>query len=196
MPRANIAALVVMAILAVCSLAAVPRIQEALVHRASSLNTLDKDQSLKSRLKQYGDLARNDNLIAGEGLAISGASRHLDKGATQAIDGAFIEIWQGLGVVIGSGFLLCIGLFAGALLHLPRMANSEIYCDRAIVIGTFIQLPIGSVHMGEMGFCAWMFLGFALAELMRCASSGRSTQPDAGHALGQPLLPHYGTADA
>jgi hypothetical protein len=197
LPGANVVALAAMAIVALCSLAAVPRIQEALMHRASSLSTLNSDQSLKSRLAQYADLAHDDNLIGGEGLAINGASRRLDKGPSVAIDGAFIEVWRGLGVLVGSGFLLCIGILAGSLLFMPPGVDSEFYFDRAIVIGTFIQLPIGSVHMGEMGFCAWMFLGFALAELSRRRTSAIPSQARTyPTALGERMRHGYETADA
>jgi hypothetical protein len=37
--------------------------------------------------------------------------------------------------------------------------------DRALVVAVFIQLPMGSVHIGEMGFTGWLFLGLALAAL-------------------------------
>ena len=63
-----------------------------------------------------------------------------------------------MGVVVGTTFLLCMGMLLGSLLFLPADVGRHIYYDRAIVIATFIQLPMGSVHTGEMGFCAWMFL--------------------------------------
>ena len=116
------------------------------------MTKLKSDESLKSRLAQYGELTRNDNLVAGEGLALNGASRRLDKGKVAAIDGALIEIWRGMGVFVGTAFLLCIGVLVVSLLFLPPSLGSDIYYDRAIILATFIQLPMGSVHTGEMGF--------------------------------------------
>ena len=163
LPSANILALVVMGIVAFSAVIADPRIREPLVRRADSLTALKSDESLRVRLAQYVELTRNDRLVAGEGLAISGASRRLDKGRVEAIDGALIEICRGMGVIVGTAFLLSIFVLVGSLLFLPLTCAREIYYDRAIVIATFIQLPMGSVHTGELGFCAWMFLGFGLA---------------------------------
>jgi hypothetical protein len=157
------------------------------------LTALKSDESLRSRLAQYGELARNDHLVAGEGLAINGASRRLDKGRVEAIDGALIEIWRGLGVIMGTLFLLSIGVLVGSLLFLPASVGSQIYYDRAIAVATFIQLPMGSVHTGEMGFCAWMFLGFALAALIACRRY-QCSQPQV--APGKGLLPPREPADA
>jgi hypothetical protein len=163
------------------------------VHRASTLTKLKSDASLESRLSQYGALARNDNLVVGEGLAISGASRRLDKGRVDAIDGALIEIWRSMGVVVGTGFMLSMGVIMGSLLILPPSVGREIYFDRAIVASTFIELPMGSVHTGEMGFWAWTFAGFALATLI--AHRARETRPQESGARDR-LLTHYEPADA
>lgn len=179
---ANLLVLVAMAVVALGTVASVPRIREAIVHRVQTLSKLKSDESLKSRLAQYGELARNDNLVAGEGLALNGASRRLDKGKVAAIDGALIEIWRGMGVLVGTTFLLCIGVLVGALLFLPGSVGRDIYYDRAIIFATFIQLPMGSVHTGEMGFDAWMFIGFALAALIahRSRAVSAPVQPDYG----------------
>jgi hypothetical protein len=167
LPLVNVVAVFLMGVVAFSAMASVPRIRQAIVHRASSLGTLKSDDSLKSRLSQYRELGRNDHLIVGEGLAINGASRRLDKGkGEQAIDGAFIEIWRGLGVIVGTSFLLSLGVLAGSLLFLPSSLGGSIFYDRAVVVATFVQLPIGSVHVGELGFWAWMFMGFGLAALV------------------------------
>jgi hypothetical protein len=193
LPLANILVLVAMGVVALGTIASVPRIREAIVHRAHTLTKLKSDESLKSRLAQYSDLARNDNLVAGEGLALNGASRRLDKGKVAAIDGALIEIWRGMGVFVGTTFLLCIGVLVVSLLFLPPSLGSDIYYDRAIILATFIQLPMGSVHTGEMGFDAWMFIGFGLAALLAYRSR---EAPAAVPTLAGRLPPRYEVADA
>lgn len=189
----NITVLAVMLAIALGSMMAVEPIREAVVHRASTLDALRSDASLRSRLDQYAQLARNDSLLLGEGLALNGASRRLDKGRIEAIDGAPIEIWRGMGVLIGTTFLLALLAPVGALLSAPADADRQIYFDRAIVVSTLIQLPIGSVHAGELGFCAWTFMGLGLAELSRRAA-GEPGQPVEA-AVGAPL-PRRGPVDA
>jgi hypothetical protein len=135
---------------------------------------LDNDESLKTRLDQYADLARADDLIVGEGLAITGASRRMDHQAPTAIDGAFIEIWRAMGVVVGTLFLASLLTLIVPLFNLSTALGDAAFFDRAIVIALFIQLPIGSVHTGELGFCGWLCLGFChaarLNELTRDAA--------------------------
>lgn len=158
----NILALLVMG-LALCSTALVPGVREAIVHRAASVTKLESDESLKTRLEQYSDLARSDDLIVGEGLAIAGASRRMDHQSPVAIDGAFIEIWRGMGVVVGTMFLAAMLSLILPLLSLSPALGNAVFFDRAIVIALFVQLPIGSVHTGELGFCGWLCLGFCHA---------------------------------
>lgn len=154
-----------------CSTALAPRIRETVVQRASTLTAMKKDASLESRLKQYEAIAQNDTLIWGEGLAMNGTSRRLDKRVSATLDGALIEIWCGLGVIVGTAFLLALAVLIVALFRLPPGVGNEIFFDRAIVSALFIQLPIGTVHAGELGFCAWAFLGLALATRINAAQA-------------------------
>ena len=55
-------------------------------------------------------------------------------------------------------FMLIAGLFGRAATR-----DGHVYFDRAIVLTLFLQFPIGTVHIGELGFCAWTFLGLGLA---------------------------------
>ena len=106
---------------------------------------MDGDESLRERLIQYRNFLRNDSLIVGEGLAINGQARRLDNRAAGYIDGAVIEIYTAMG---------------------PK--DPHLYFDRAIVLTLFLQFPIGTVHVGELGFCAWSFMGLAIgAQLLR-----------------------------
>lgn len=152
--------------------AVIPQIRESIANRAASLTDLKGDESFNSRLDQYRSLFDGDQgLIAGEGLAISGASRRLDQQQRIVIDSGIIEIARALGVLAGTAFLLALfaliaPLFGGVSASLP-----EVWFDRAIVVATFVQLPMGSVHMGELGFFAWVFLGLGLAALRAAGTS-------------------------
>ena len=160
--RANILALV-LAALALASTALSPQIRDAVIERASTLTELEGDESLRRRLEQYREVLEHDNLILGDGLAINGASRRLDNRAVVEIDGALIEVYRAMGVFVGSAFMLAIAALVAGLFRAVPGNGSHIYYDRAIVLALFAQFPIGTVHVGEIGFCAWNFLGFGLA---------------------------------
>jgi hypothetical protein len=66
-------------------------------------------------------------------------------------------------VFVGTAFIAAIAVLIAGLFHRATVASHHIHFDRAIVLTLFAQFPIGTVHIGELGFCAWMFLGFGLA---------------------------------
>jgi hypothetical protein len=160
--RTNILALFLAAV-ALASTALSPQIRDAVVQRVSTLAELEGDESLRKRLEQYSEVLENDNLIIGDGLAINGASRRLDNRAVVEIDGALIEVYRAMGVFAGTAFILAIAALVAGLFRAAPAGESHIYYDRAIVLALFVQFPIGTVHVGEIGFCAWNFLGFGLA---------------------------------
>ena len=160
--------------LALASTAVMPRIREVVVSRASSLTALKHDKSLESRLHQYAMLTHADGLVLGEGLAINGASRRLDRELPVHLDGALIEIWRAMGVIVGTLFLFTLLAPIVVLFRVPPGWSRHVLLDRALVVATFIQLPIGTVHTGELGFCAWMFLGFGLATCLTASSQPQS----------------------
>ncbi|MEJ0037831.1 MAG: hypothetical protein WDO68_17450 [Gammaproteobacteria bacterium] len=146
--------------------AAIPQISESVSHRAASVTDLRSDESFNSRLDQYRALVSSDeNLIVGEGLAISGASRRLDQQQRIVIDSGVIEIARAFGVLAGTAFLLAMALLVAPLFGRAARSHEDVWFDRAIVVATFVQLPMGSVHIGELGFFAWLFLGLGLAAL-------------------------------
>jgi len=170
--RTNILALF-LAALALASTALSPQIRDVVIQRASTLTELEGDESLRKRLEQYNEVLQHDNLIIGDGLAINGASRRLDNRAVVEIDGALIEVYRAMGVFVGTAFVLALAvLVAGLFRAAPAAAGSDIYYDRAIVVALFVLFPIGTVHVGEIGFCGWNFLGLGLAA--RIASGERS----------------------
>jgi len=168
--RTNILALF-LAGLALASSALSPQIRETVAQRAATLTELEGDESLRKRIEQYREVLAHDNLIIGDGLAINGASRRLDNRATVEIDGALIEVYRAMGVFVGTAFILTLAVLVAGLFRAAPAAGNHIYYDRAIVIATFVLFPLGTVHVGEIGFCAWNFLGFGLAA--RVASQER-----------------------
>lgn len=166
MRPANVIALLAVLVL-LCSTAIFPRVREAVVQRAATLTQLKGDASLEDRLSQYGVFAQGDeNLITGTGLGINGASQRLDGKAIVVIDSGLIEIWRSMGVVVGTAFLIAIAAVIMKLFSAPNPPGGDHHFDRAIAVATFMQLPMGSVHVGELGFCAWLFLSFGLAALL------------------------------
>jgi hypothetical protein len=159
--RGNILALFLVGVL-LASTALSPQIRDTVAQRAASLTELEGDYSLSKRLEQYEEFLHHDNLIAGEGLAINGASRRLDNRPTAEIDGAIIEIYSAMGVFVGTAFILAIVLLVVRLFQAAR-SDRNIYYDRAIVASVFVLFPMGTVHVGELGFCAWTFIGLGLA---------------------------------
>jgi hypothetical protein len=160
--RSNLLALLFIG-LALSTSALSPRIREAVFTRASSISDLEGDESLRLRLVQYKEFFNHDNLIVGDGLAINGVSRRLDNKESGSIDGAVIEVYRAMGVFVGTAFMLAIAALIINMFGAAAAANSHVYFDRAIVVTLFLQFPIGTVHIGELGFCAWMFIGLSLA---------------------------------
>ena len=161
-PRNLLAIIGIVATLAATTL--IPNMSQTVSQRASSLTALQSDESLEERLSQYRALTRDDNLIAGHGLGQNSVVRKLDGLAPVVIDSGIIDIWSSLGVIAGTLFLgglacLLIPLFT------PGVTAPHLPFDRAIAVTTFLQLPMGSAHIGELGFCGWLFLALGLAAL-------------------------------
>ena len=167
---ANILAVLAMGA-ALSSTALIPAMREAVLQRASSLAALEGDESLEDRLTQYRGLAHDEGLIAGVGLGRNGAVRQLDGLPPVVIDSGLIDIWESMGVVLGTVFLGAIGCLLARLFTDRSMQPYDIAFDRAIAVATFAQLPMGSVHIGELGFCGWLFLALGIAGLTPAAAT-------------------------
>lgn len=152
-----------------------PDVRAVIADRAATLLELRGDKSLESRRGQYqATLRSEESFVVGSGLGIAGSSRRFDRQPPVVIDSGLIEIARGLGVVAGAAFVLAI-----LRLHLPLFGGGvpgPVGFDRAIPVATFVQLPMGSVHVGEVGVMAWLFLGLGLATVLAAAGDGlRST---------------------
>jgi hypothetical protein len=148
----------------------IPSMREAVVQRASSLSALEGDESLEDRLTQYRGLAHDEDLIVGVGLGQNGTVRKLDGLPPVVIDSGLIEIWRSMGVIVGTVFLVAIVWLVSSVFTERSTQPYHVAFDRAIAVATFIQLPMGSVHIGELGFCGWLFLGLGIAGLTPAAA--------------------------
>jgi hypothetical protein len=164
--------------LALASTALVPGIRDALIQRAASLNSLSTDDSFESRLSQYERLSSDDQLIGGIGLGLNGSTRKMDDLPRVVIDSGLIEILRSIGLVGGTAYLLALGVLVVRLFRREPSVAHHVDFDRALVVATFVQLPMGSVQIGEIGFCAWMYIGFGLATLS--AAYQKSRRPQTG----------------
>lgn len=164
----------ILAVLAVSatlsSTALIPAMREALVQRASSLTALEGDESLEDRLTQYRRLAHDEELVVGVGLGQNGTVRKLDGLPPVVIDSGLIDIWQSMGVILGTVFLAAILTLVVPLFTERSTQPYHLAFDRAITVATFAQLPMGSVHIGELGFCGWLFLALGIAGLAPAAA--------------------------
>jgi hypothetical protein len=183
----NLAGLLVIGAL-LASMAVMPDVKEALYSRAKTLTNLEADGSLAERLQQYDTLLREpENLVLGSGLAINGTSRRLDRQARVVFDSGLIEVWRAMGVIVGSLFLGALATLSVSLFRSVPGGVPTLPYDRAIVIATFVQLPMGSTHVGELGICAWLFLGLALASQLRAPRAAtHASQPAEARWLPNP----------
>jgi hypothetical protein len=151
--------------LALSSTALLPEIRNTVVQRASTLLELRSDYSGEERLTQFRVLSTNDSMMAGEGFGLTGAVRRFSDQPRAVIESGLIDTWRSLGFIVGTAYLAAMVTLV--LRTSTRRGSTAIHVDfdRAAVVASFIQLPMGSVHTGELGFLAWMFLGLALATL-------------------------------
>jgi len=171
-------------VLALCSTALVPGIHDALTQRAASLNSISTDDSFEDRLAQYEKLSTDDQLIAGIGLGLSGSARKMDDLPRLVIDGGLIEILRSIGLVVGTAYLGALSILIVRSFRRGPSVSRDVDFDRALVVATFIQLPMGSVQIGEIGFCAWMYTGFALATLTAARFPLRAVACDSSRDIG------------
>ena len=173
-------------VLAVCSSALVPEVREAVMRRAATLTNISSDESFANRLSQYNRLSNDDDLLIGEGLGLNGSARKMDDLPRLVIDGGLIEILRSLGAIVGAAYLAALAILITRLFRRHPAVADDVDFDRAVVVATFVLLPMGSAQIGEIGFCAWMYIGFGLATLSSAQALvhlGRS-QVSSSHSSG------------
>ncbi|HEV8695080.1 MAG TPA: hypothetical protein VGQ93_12985 [Lysobacter sp.] len=154
-------------ILALSSTALLPEIRNTVMQRAGTLTDLRSDHSGEERLVQYRVLSTGDSMMAGEGFGLAGAVRRFSDLPRTVIDSGLIDTWRSLGFLVGTAYLGALGIQILRTFGSRPEAAHDLDFDRAVVVASFIQLPMGSVHTGELGFFAWLFLGLTLATLAK-----------------------------
>jgi hypothetical protein len=84
----------------------------------------------------------------------------MDGQEATVIDSGIVHVYTSLGIIGGTVFFLSFGLLVAQTFRATGMPHMHLY--RAVAVGTFLQLPFGSVHVGETGFGAWICVGLAL----------------------------------
>lgn len=159
----------------------VPEIQDTISRRFTSLTMLAADESGEDRLNQYHQFFNSDsNLLLGEGLAATGASRIMDGKPLVVIDSGIIEIYTVLGIFAGTAFFAALTLLVMQMFRRCHQAAPYMPLYRGVVMGVLLQLPFGSQHIGEAGLGAWICLGLGLAALVP-QRNGRSAAGDPPH---------------
>ena len=151
-------------------LSAVPEVEYTLGNRLQSLTELGADESGEQRLQQYARfLHDNENLLFGMGLGTGGGSVIQEQSdGLGYIDGGLLVSLVALGAAAGLFFAALVLTLCRACAAARRLPG-EGYLYVAMLAGWLLQLPFGSVHIGEHGFPAWLVIGLALA-----ADAGRT----------------------
>jgi hypothetical protein len=156
----------VLAVLAGTMAFAIPEINDVVMARIESFSELEGDRSAEMRMKQYEELDRRlDELVIGNGFGITGQSRGgVEKNTHIVTDSAIVE------GILTIGLLGCIAYFGAyflmgiqAITHSIRHDDFFVKACGAIVLCVLLQLPFGSVLVGEWGVFTCVFLGMALA---------------------------------
>lgn len=155
------------------SLSAVPEMEYTLGNRLRSLTELGADESGEQRLQQYARfLYDNENLLFGMGLGTGGGSQIQEQSDGPGyIDGGLLVSFVALGVVAAGLFFAALALTVCRACAATGRLPGEGYLYAAMLAGWVLQLPFGSVHIGEHGFPAWLVIGLSLA-----ASAGRTPE--------------------
>lgn len=164
--RGRIVGIATTLVIALGLMSAIPQMRDVVVERFQTLGALNADESGADRLDQYVQFVTSDannaeSPIVGEGLASFGAFRVLDKRSWSGTDSGIIETYSVFGMIVGSIFFVCLGRMVLTTFRCETTPQTRL--DRALMIIFVIQIPFGSIFVGETGFCAWLIMGLAAA---------------------------------
>lgn len=156
---------IIVMVTCVLPLATIEPFSEVISSRFETFSNLEEDVSFNARLRNY-DRNLNTALSSSLGYGI-GTSYFLNKkdalqvvGFDSGILDAFFTLgWLGAIPYLGGLILLVFELFQGSECRFDSFASAA----RAIVVGTFAQLALGSVMLGISGMVLWGFLGISMA---------------------------------
>jgi hypothetical protein len=155
-------------VLAIPILLSVPQVNNVLSDRLSSFSSLQSDNSYDDRLKEYSDFL-NISIIEeplGGGFGSAGVrSAYVDKGTTNEVDGAPIQIGDTLGVVCGTIYLAAILMVFVSCLKIAKefKDNKFIVSCAAVPFAAIIMLSGANVTVGECGIYFWICVGLCFS---------------------------------
>jgi nitrogen fixation-related uncharacterized protein len=153
--------LVIVACLAATAIVAVGAGQfgDAITNRFSTLSDGSNDGSARVRMSEYATVYAH-----ADGLAVGMGAIDLRMPNTFGLlDGTIIQLLVTMGLFVGPICLLALlwpsvrGLLDNGNYYNP----TETAVVRALVLGELLQMPMGNVTNGEMGFLFWLVIGIA-----------------------------------
>ena len=154
-------------------LALIPEMQFALEQRLNSLGSLNSDASGAERMMQYVRFfIDNDNLLIGDGFGLNYYAS-VSGSANAVVDSGILDSVRALGIFGGAFYFISLFMLILSTFQSDPTPGSKLYLYRVLVIIAFIQIPLGAVHIAEVGVLNWIMLATALtftASRVRMAS--------------------------
>ncbi|MEP7342033.1 MAG: O-antigen ligase domain-containing protein [Acidobacteriota bacterium] len=167
---------------AVVPLAMMPPFRDVVVPRLQTFTNAKDDLSLAARMEGYGNYLKDaflDPLGKGIGVMERSYAVAADDEGIGPHDSAILELLLSLG--LPGTLLYGLGLIVLLLGLRPRpntRSDTFVNAARAISLGMFVQLVLGSVILGVMGVVLWSFAGVVVAAQMYYANQqDESLQP-------------------
>lgn len=168
--RLRIIAIIVVLAGAVVPLALMPPFRDTVVPRLQTFTQAKNDLSLAARMTGYGNYLKDaflDPLGKGIGVMDRTYAVAADDDGIGPHDSAVLEMLLSLGLpgalFYGMGLLvLLLSLRPGSISD-AASGDTFIFAARAISLGMFAQLLLGSVMLGVMGVVLWSFAGVVMA---------------------------------
>lgn len=168
--RIRLLAIIVVVAASVTPLALRPQFRDIIQPRLQTFTQAKDDLSLGARLEGYGNYLRDaviDPLGKGIGVMDRIYGVAADDDGIGPHDSAVLELLLSLGlpgaICYGAGLVLLLLSLCGRTSSAAAQADSFAHAARAIALGMFVQLLLGSVMLGVMGAVLWGFAGALLA---------------------------------
>jgi hypothetical protein len=162
------------------SLSMIEPFSEVIGNRVSSLADVKSDNSVNERLGSY------------QGITDKALTNFLGDGLTSGpgSDSGVIDILIRLGWLGGACYVTGLGLLLFQSVKVDGL-DSDLFAKtaHAIALGTFAQMPLGSVSIALPGMILWSFLGIKLAAFKYYKNQHRC-------ALERNVLSRYGNSSS
>lgn len=165
--RLRVIAVMVVLAAAVVPLAMMPPFSSVVLPRLQTMTNPKDDISLAARMEGYGKYLRDaffDPLGKGVGVMERTYAVDADDEGIGPHDSAILELLLSLGLpgtlFYGTGL---IALLLGLRPRREARGDAFVNAARAVSLGMFVQLVLGSVMLGVMGVVLWSFSGVVIA---------------------------------